>query len=509
MQPQTGNLGLSSQAAFGDAAAGEFGEARVRGDTDPSEKAAAGTFKERRWVPGFMFLVDVVAIEAALYLAYQIRLGLSLWWPVSLGPQTYEALILGVLVVPVAYYLAGLHPGYGIGSVEHFRRRLSVTVSVFGLLLVWDYLAQSGTWSRGVILATFVVALGLTPLLDSLARKLLIRASLWGVPVLLVGTGKEGISLARKLSDEPALGYVPIGFLERSRGGTAEEVGGLPVFGPVSGAADFKHLAQTVILTSPKSAPNGFGHMVKDLPFPRLIMVPELTQFPSLWVTPRDLGGILALELPQNLLRRRNRVIKQISDYVLTVPLFLISLPVLAGAALCIKIASPGPVFYAQEREGLGHRKFRMWKLRTMYQDAEARLEHHLAKNPQYRREWDNHMKLRHDPRVIPGIGRWLRKTSIDELPQLWDVLRGKMSLIGPRPFPPYHLARFTDEARELRARIRPGITGLWQIAARSDADITTQQELDMYYVRNWSLWLDLFILVRTIPAVLKQRGAQ
>jgi lipopolysaccharide/colanic/teichoic acid biosynthesis glycosyltransferase len=226
-------------------------------------------------------------------------------------------------------------------------------------------------------------------------------------------------------------------------------------------------------------------------------------------VSTRDLSGILALELPQNLLLRRNRAIKQISDYVLTIPLFLVSLPVLAIAALCIKLASRGPVFYAQEREGLGHRSFRMWKLRTMYRDAEDRLEGHLAENPQYRVEWENHMKLKQDPRIIPGVGRWLRKTSIDELPQLWDVLRGKMSLIGPRPFPKYHLEKFTDQSRELRAHIRPGITGLWQIIARSDADIKVQEELDMYYIRNWSLWLDLYILVRTIPAVIKQKGAQ
>jgi Undecaprenyl-phosphate galactose phosphotransferase WbaP len=302
---------------------------------------------------------------------------------------------------------------------------------------------------------------------------------------------------------------VTIGFLGKSSAANPADVAGLPVFGEVADAAKLTHIAQTVILTSPKSAPNGFGHMVRDLPFPRIVMVPELTQFPSLWVITRDLSGVLALELPQNLLLRRNRVIKQISDYVLTIPLFLISLPILAVAALGIKIASPGSVFYAQEREGIGGRVFRMWKLRTMYQDAEERLEEYLAKNPQYRQEWDNHMKLRHDPRVIPGIGRWLRKTSIDELPQLWDVLRGKMSLIGPRPFPHYHLEWFSDDSRELRAQIRPGITGLWQIAGRSDADIQTQEELDMYYVRNWSLWLDLFILVRTIPAVLNQRGAQ
>ena len=493
-----GGLGMSTQAALDTAATIEL------------SKAGYSDFKERRWVPVFMFLVDVVAIEAALYFGYLARHALSIWWPIYLGPNTYQGLILGVLVVPVAYYLAGLHPGYGLSNIERLRRRLVVTISVFGILIVWDYIGQSGTWSRGLVLATFVFAIVLTPVLDALARRFLIGKSIWGVPVLLIGTGHQGVALARVLRDEPGLGYVPIGFLERNSTGNATEVAGIPVFGHVSDAAKFSHVVRTVILTSPKSAPNGLGRMIKDLPFPRVIVVvPELTQFPSLWATTRDLGGILALELPQNLLIRRNRLIKHISDYVLTVPLFLVSLPVLAGAALLIKISSPGPVFFAQEREGLGHRTFRMRKLRTMYRDSEARLADHLAENPNSREEWETYMKLKHDPRVVPGIGRWLRKTSIDELPQLWDVLRGKMSLIGPRPFPPYHLEFFTAQSRELRAHIRPGITGLWQVMARSDAGIKAQEELDMYYIRNWSLWLDLFILIRTIPAVLNQRGAR
>jgi FlaA1/EpsC-like NDP-sugar epimerase len=166
-----------------------------------------------------MFFVDVLAIEASLYFGYLIRSALAAWWPVTLGPGTYEGLIPGVLVVPVAYYLVGLHPGYGLGSIEHFRRRMTVTISVFAMLLVWDYIAQSGAWSRGIILATFVVALGLT-----LARAFLIRKHLWGLPVLLIGTGVQGVTLARILRDEPALGYMPIGFLERSSVSDATEV---------------------------------------------------------------------------------------------------------------------------------------------------------------------------------------------------------------------------------------------------------------------------------------------
>jgi hypothetical protein len=193
---------MSTEAAFGNAATSGLGRADYTAATDKLDKAGAISFRERRWVPAFMFFVDVLAIEASLYFGYLIRSALAAWWPVTLGPGTYEGLIPGVLVVPVAYYLVGLHPGYGLGSIEHFRRRMTVTISVFAMLLVWDYIAQSGAWSRGIILATFVVALGLTPLLDSLARAFLIRKHLWGLPVLLIGTGVQGVTLARILRDE-------------------------------------------------------------------------------------------------------------------------------------------------------------------------------------------------------------------------------------------------------------------------------------------------------------------
>jgi lipopolysaccharide/colanic/teichoic acid biosynthesis glycosyltransferase len=181
---------------------------------------------------------------------------------------------------------------------------------------------------------------------------------------------------------------------------------------------------------------------------------------------------------------------------------------VLAVAALWIKLVSRGPVFYFQVRGGKSGCAIRVWKLRTMHADADSLLSNHLLEFPAAREEWHRYFKLKEDPRILPGIGRLLRRTSLDELPQLWNVLRGEMSLVGPRPFPEYHLAQFQPEFRSLRNKVTPGLTGLWQVAARSNGDLKTQEALDTYYIRNWSPWLDLHILARTVRAVIFSDGA-
>jgi len=184
-------------------------------------------------------------------------------------------------------------------------------------------------------------------------------------------------------------------------------------------------------------------------------------------------------------------------------------LPLIGLAALAIQLVDRGPVFYAQERRGLGGRRIRVRKLRTMYQDSTARLERHLAETPAAREEWSRFFKLRHDPRVLPWIGGLLRRSSIDELPQVWNLLVGEMTLVGPRPLPDYHLAAFDGAFRHQRQTVVPGLTGLWQVAARSDGDAMVMRRLDGFYIANRSLGLDLQILLRTVAVVLVGRGAR
>jgi lipopolysaccharide/colanic/teichoic acid biosynthesis glycosyltransferase len=180
--------------------------------------------------------------------------------------------------------------------------------------------------------------------------------------------------------------------------------------------------------------------------------------------------------------------------------------PLLFAIAVLIKLDSPGPPLFIQERPGLNGRMFRVFKFRTMHVDAEQRFDELVLKDPRLKQEFEEHGKLRNDPRVT-RIGQFLRKSSLDELPQLWNVLKGEMSLVGPRAYLPNQISQLHGSKATV-LRVHPGISGLWQVGGRSETTFEQRVEMDVYYVRNWSVWLDLVILARTAKSVLLARGA-
>jgi len=459
-------------------------------------------------VPWILALADVGVVQVSLGLGYFVRHLAAHWLRKSIGPETYQGMILGLLALPLANWLLGLYPGYRLGPVERVRRRMIGAGIAFACLGLWDGLVLRGGWSRGIELSSFVFALVLSQFVEMAVISLLIRYRRWGTPVLVLSSDDAGSRLVESLNRRRVLGMVPVGLLENRPETWGATVAGVPVLGSVSLAPDFAAYARTAIVAMPSLHYPQMAALVPSLPFPTVVLVPQLAGVQSLWITPRDLGGTLGLELRRNLLHRRNYYFKRMLDYAVSVPLFLASLPLIVVLALWIKSVSPGPAFYMQEREGYRRRKVRIWKLRTMYPDAERLLQRHLEQNPDESNHWNRFFKLKRDPRILPGVGHLLRKTSLDELPQLWNVIRGEMSLVGPRPFPGYHMNSFGVDFRELRQSVPPGLTGLWQISERSDGDIETQERLDTYYIRNWSLWLDLYILAYTVEAVVRSRGA-
>jgi Undecaprenyl-phosphate galactose phosphotransferase WbaP len=240
--------------------------------------------------------------------------------------------------------------------------------------------------------------------------------------------------------------------------------------------------------------------------FSHLLVIPDLFGLATLGVPAREVDGILGLEVRQQLLLPGPRFAKRAMDLALTVVGGAFVLPVLALLALLVRLDSRGPVFYPQDRLGKDGTRFRALKFRTMHGDGEQRLRAVLASDPRRAAEYAEYHKLSDDPRVT-RVGRLLRKYSLDELPQLWNVLRGEMSLVGPRPYLEREIPAMNRQSHVI-LRAMPGMTGLWQVGDRNATTFDARVTTDVHYVRNWSPWLDVWVLARTFGVVLGGTGS-
>jgi Undecaprenyl-phosphate galactose phosphotransferase WbaP len=467
-------------------------------------------------VPGRVVMVLALVLADALAAVIAFYLGVEVYGALAgrgaaaadFSPQ----LAVLALTLPIGYLLLDVYQVHGQAPIERFPWRIKATCVLFALLLGWHYAIQYMDWPLGAAALTFLFALMLPLVAESIARTFLIRRGVWGMPAVVIGAGPTGQQVVRVLQRMPELGLRPVGFFDDryAEGGSAPAaVEGLPVLGSIAESAKYSGRIETAIVTTPAEAHRSVDAIAMELGYRDIIVVPDLRELPTLWVRTRDLNGLIGLQMRRNLLLRRNRLLKQTIDRLVAVPLIIACAPIIALLALWIVSVSSGSPFYAQVRSGKDGRPIRVWKLRTMYPDAEQRLEQCLSENPGARQEWERYFKLTDDPRILPGVGHFLRRTSLDELPQIFNVIRGEMSLVGPRPFPKYHLDQFDTGFQSLRSSVIPGITGLWQVSARSDGDLEVQQALDTYYIRNWSIWIDFYILSRTLGAVLAGRGAR
>jgi Undecaprenyl-phosphate galactose phosphotransferase WbaP len=417
------------------------------------------------------------------------------------------------LVVPI--HLAGaaaarILPGWGLGAVEEARRTVLLLVASFAAAATATWLAGPegalSESSRLTLVLAGALSFVLVPLARTAAKRVLVERRLWGVPVAVYGAGRAGALVVRRLQEECGMGYTPIAVFDDDPGRWGEYLDTVPILGGTDRVLD---ACGAAVLAMPGASSERRLELLEGplACYRTVVVVPDLVDAPSLWVRPRDMGGLLGLEITSNLTRPLPRLAKRMLDLSLTVlsaPLWAPAVAVLAALVMAEDGASP---FYWQQRVGLAGRPFRVWKLRTMRPDADSVLQDALASNGALRDEWGTTFKLERDPRVTRA-GGWIRAASLDELPQLVNVLRGEMSLVGPRPLPSYHHGELPVDVREVRERVRPGITGLWQVSGRSDSGTAGMERWDPYYVRNWSLWLDAVIIVRTIRAVLERRGA-
>lgn len=447
---------------------------------------------------------DVTALLISFAVGYTTWAYLILHQPLSV----YVTLLPLISLFPVSYATAGLYPGFGLGAVESLRR-LSYSTSMSFLVLAAASFAFKADplYSRVTFGLTWILALAIVPLCRWLTFSTANRLRWWREPTVVLGTLSQIELTIRSVTGAGPLGYDIVGALCQDQRTIDRITGDVPILGGPQLVPELTRLGVTTILAwdSPSVA-----RELADIQQQthRMLFIREEGRLPIERVQVRNLGGVLGIEFTNELLRVSNQLIKRVLDLCVGFACLLLAAPIIAICALLIKVASPGPVFFRQQREGLYGRKFPVWKLRTMHPDAEHRLQELLKRNPKLHKEWQQSVKLARDPRLIPVVGPWLRRFSLDELPQLWNVLVGDMSLVGPRPFPEYHLRMLSPDFRLLRSKVRPGLTGMWQVTVRSGGSVAEQERYDNYYIRNWSVWLDMYVLARTISAVLTARGA-
>ena len=415
----------------------------------------------------------------------------------------------GALIVPawiIVSTIARLNPGWGVGVVDELRRIQGALFILFTLVLVVSFFTKlTLSSSRIVFLFTYLFCAILIPLARSMARGILIRMGQWGVPVSIYGDLRSIEIVVNALRAEMSLGYIPAAiFTDGAPQGTV--IAGVSVLGHLRNTTNRTPVAIMAMADASRH------QLVEAMDGPleiyrRVILVPDLMDAPSLWVVPRDLQGILGLEITKNLLNPFARVFKRLIDLALVLVAAPLWVPLMSLLYVLIWLEDRKNPLFLQPRIGQGGGTFRTAKFRTMVPNAETVLQQAMKKDPALRKEWETHYKLRKDPRITK-VGNFLRKTSLDEIPQLLNVLRGSMSLVGPRPLPAYHHQDLPKRVRFLRDKVQPGITGLWQVSGRSEAGTAGMEKWDPYYVRNWSIWLDIVILVRTFKAVFFARGA-
>lgn len=463
------------------------------------------------WANRRYVMALVMVLSDAVCLVFSMGLATILWSKVrsDLPVEVYLSINLPIAgMFLLIYLLTGLYPSIGIGPVEELRRlTISTTLGTLALMGMSFYLRNTISWSRAVLGLTWLMLLVSVPLMRKIFRRLAVRLGLWGIPVVVVGEGAGAMRVFSSLGRNRLIGFWPVLCVKTS---SIREVFPRPSDLPAVPWVDknlFDEIDIAIIV--PQKAPLGAVKNVlldRTHQFKRIIVMFDEAHFGSVWFTPLHLVEQLGLEVTHQLIDPTQQAIKRFIDIFLVLISVPVVLPVFGLIALAIRLDSPGPIFYAQKRIGHNGREFRMWKFRSMIINADAVLRSALAKDEDLRNEWEQNFKLKNDMRVT-RVGKLLRTTSMDELPQIWNVIMREMSLIGPRPIVSEEIPLYKDDF-EIYKQVMPGMTGMWQISGRSNVTYSERVALDVYYVQNWSVWLDIHILLHTFLSTVQGRGA-
>jgi undecaprenyl-phosphate galactose phosphotransferase len=450
-----------------------------------------------------MAAFDMGALIAGYLLAYLLRLTIltdllpHLAVPMGFGSFAERFYLLAAYLVVFAY--EGLY-GRRLVLWEEVRRILRGLALSTVLVIMALYVTRGWILSRSVVLLALVLLVPLLPLARTAAKRLVIRLGLWSKSVVIVGRDRNAELLKTELARNWRLGYRAVGSVEPEALVQPDSPGARALLD--------RFRAESFVLSDASVGRSLMGQLIRtrDAPGEEVIVLLDGATLQTIGVEVEQLESVLLMKYRYNLLQPVNFLLKRGLDVVLSLVLIVLLLPLLGLLALIVRFGSRGPVAFAQERIGRDRRPFRCLKFRTMWQDADARLEKLLAEDPARKAEWLEYSRITDDPRITRE-GRLLRRFSLDELLQLFNVLKGEMSLVGPRPYMPREADKIGDYL-EIITRVRPGITGPFQTSGRKELTFEQRLMLDEHYVKNWSLWMDLVFLMRTFRVVLSGTGA-
>ncbi len=452
---------------------------------------------------------DLSAIVASHLVATYVVFGAYSYW--GLWNNLFAVCLCHVIVGS----FLGLFPASGMNPVRELRSQVSsICISFLLVIALNGLVGQVARIEVLMIVMAFPVVVAIAPPARFCIRKIVCRLSWWGEKVIIVGMGKQGSAVYQFLKQLPQRGLKPLGIVDCSPS---------EYWNPENSDAEIEFLGTTDELVSVcrkrkchwviaavanKDEPD-VQHILESCSFvPNLVILSSCHLTPSMWVESFDVAGLAGIHVCDRLLFPFQRYSKRLTDLFVATAILVACSPLILAICILVKWKSPGPVLYRhQGRIGRGGVRFGALKIRTMVNNADEVLKEHLKSDPQARHEWEANQKLQNDPRIIRGIGHFLRRTSLDELPQLVNVIVGDMSLVGPRPIVSAEIEKYGD-VFELYKRVRPGLTGVWQVSGRNNTSYADRVRLDAYYVRNWSLWLDYFVLLRTVRTVLLREGS-
>jgi len=460
-----------------------------------------------------LFIVDALVLILCIGIGFFV---VNLFIPGDINFRSFINYSLFVPIILCVFIFLGLYPGIMNPATEEIKKFCGGSFFSFFTLSISILISNimNDNFSKYIIkdsetiplfisfFIAFFCSIFFLPGFRETTKHLVQKSRLWGVPAVIYTTGDNADIIVNRLQRNKYLGYKPAIIIdsECTEPYTKDEI---PVFPNSPEIHKFiKDFNIKVALICDYE-----GDLFDIMTYYRYtITVPKTQNSFTMTQQLKDIGGIISFASTHNLHFKFNLILKRLLDIGLIILFLPLLIPVFLILMFLTKITSKGPIFYGHRRVGKNGKEFKCWKFRSMCIDSEEQLKKILAENPKMREEWEKDRKFQNDPRVTK-FGKILRRTSLDELPQLINILVGQMSFIGPRPVTEPELLKY-GEYKDYVLSVTPGLSGMWQTSGRSDTDYEGRIALDTYYIQNWSLWLDIWILIKTVWVVLKGNGA-